>query len=412
MSSNKNNTLTPAQESDLNQWIDEQLRSVTVGQAGEYHFDNDQTSFNQEPMEYSSFAPTPGSEWEESFRHLSEFTHGSVDTGDDLHQDYAPNTMPLDAHGIHGLQVMNEEPRPQSYLQHEFHQGQGFQTPPHQTAPQLMHPYQQEPSQVGYFQPQFPQSDATQHQMAQLQPTHLIQHAHPSQPQVASRGQSNRARGSTTVAFPVSDRRVDQHAEKTPRRIRISTQLKPRNPPEERVVSKLKEHKREYQGFLNSRESAAFWGNVYLNLSRPENAKVTNPNNDDSFPKTNLDYQYRIREIFEAICDWSSPREWRAKMGPSAAKKWMEEVKAHQKEQNLPEIPEEDLIPPVEKMPPVEDQWKNVIHYDMSDFEIELLGSRILVSFHGLIAYSILTNLIEPSHIRTKGRELRPSVEQ
>lgn len=174
------------------------------------------------------------------------------------------------------------------------------------------------------------------------------------------------------------------------------------------MVAKLKEHKREYQGFLNSRESAAFWGNVYLNLSRPENAKVTNPNNDDSFPKSDLDYQYRIREVFEAICDWSSPREWRAKMGPAAAKKWMEEVKAHQKEQNLPEISEEYLIPPIEKMPPVEEQWRNVIHYDMSDFEIELLGSRILVSFHGLRAYSILTlNRTKPyAHKRARTSSL------
>jgi hypothetical protein len=178
------------------------------------------------------------------------------------------------------------------------------------------------------------------------------------------------------------------------------------------VLTKLKEHKREYQGFINSPGSAAYWGNVYLSLARPESGKITNQNSDDSFPKTNLDYQNRIREVFEAICDWSSPRGWRAKMGPAAAKKWMEEIKAHQKAENLPEIPEEDLIPPVGQMPPVEEQWRNVIHYDMSDFEIELLGSRILVGSRGLAAYSILTKLIEPSHAGTKGRELRPALEQ
>lgn len=380
MSSNQNNTLTPAQESDLDQWIDEQLRSVTVGQAGEYHFDNDQTSFDQEPMDNSSFAPTPGSGWEESFRYLSEFTNGSVDTGEDPHQDPTPNTLPLDTHGLHGLQVMNEGPRPQSYLQQDTHQGQGFQPPPHQAVPQPMHPYQQQPSQAGYFQPQLPQPDATQPQMSQFQS---------AQTQAARRLDMPCPRESD--AFPVPARRVNHPVERQPRRIRISSQLKARNPPEECVMNKLEEHKREYQGFLNSPGSAAYWGNVYLGLARPESAKVTNPNNDDSFPKSDLDYQYRIREVFEAICDWSSPREWRAKMGPAAAKKWMEEVKAHQKEQNLPEIPEEDLIPPIEKMPPVEEQWRNVIHYDMSDFEIELLGSRILVSFHGLSAYSILT---------------------
>ncbi|WZH41025.1 hypothetical protein QYS62_001967 [Fusarium acuminatum] len=363
MSSNQNNTLTPAQNADLDQWIDEQLRSV-VGQAGEYHFDNDQSSFTQEPMDNSSFAPTPGSEWEESFQRLSEFTNGSVDTGDDPHQDPTSNTLPLDTHG---LQVVNEEPRPQSYLQQEVHQSQVAQPPPHQAIPQLMHPYQQQPPQAGYFQPHVPQPGVTQPQMLQFQS---------AERQAARRLDMPCLRESD--AFPVPNRRDYHPVERQPKRIRISSQLKARDVPEQCVLTKLKEHKREYQGFINSPGSAAYWGNVYLSLARPESGKITNQNNDDSFPKTNLDYQNRIREVFEAICDWSNPRGWRAKMGPAAAKKWMEEIRAHQKAENLPEIPEEDLIPPVEQMPPVEEQWRNVIHYDMSDFEIELLGSRIL----------------------------------
>jgi hypothetical protein len=178
------------------------------------------------------------------------------------------------------------------------------------------------------------------------------------------------------------------------------------------VVARLKEHKREYQGYIDSPESAANWGNVFLSLSRPEGAKVTNPSNDLSFPKTPHDYQTRIRQIFEAICDWSSPREWRAKMGPSAAKKWTDEVKAQRKAHNLPEILEEDLVPPAELIPSVDEQWKNVIHYDLSDLEIELLSSKILVSPFNIIIRPVLTVLIERSHARAKGRELHSLVEQ
>jgi hypothetical protein len=395
-SNNHNNMLSAVPKSDFDKWIDEQLRNTGIEEAGEYHFDNEQISFNQEPMDNSPFAPTPGSGWEESFQHLSEFTHGTVDTGDDPHQESTPNTLALDTQS---LQAVNEEPLPQECLQQEVQQAHSAQPPSYQAAPQQTQPYQQQSSQTVYCQLQFPRPEVIQPQIAQFQP---------SQPQVAPRVHTTCSRGS--VAFPVPG--PDRQVERQPKRVRIPSQLKGRNPAQEWVVARLKEHKREYQGYINSPGTAAYWGGVFLSLSRPEGAKVTGPNNDVSFPKTHRDYQNRIRQIFEAICDWSSPREWRAKMGPSAAKKWTDEAKAQRKVHNLPEIPEEDLVPPAELIPSVDEQWKNVIHYNLSDFEIELLSSKILVSLLNMIIHPVLTVLIEPGHAGAKGRELHSLVEQ
>jgi len=86
--------------------------------------------------------------------------------------------------------------------------------------------------------------------------------------------------------------------------------------------------------------------------------------------------------MFEAICDWSSPREWRAKMGPAIAKKWTDEFIADRKAKGLSEdiskLTEKELAPPPERMPSIHDQWKNVIHQQLSDIEIELLCAKIL----------------------------------
>ncbi|KAM0202983.1 hypothetical protein ACHAPI_001153 [Fusarium lateritium] len=362
MSSDINNTISGTPSADLNRWIDEQMRNSGIVDARGYHIDNEQNFFNQESMGNSPFSPTPGSGWEESFQRLSEYTHGTGNAVEDSNQDSTPNTLALDTPN---LQVVNEEPYPQEYLQQEIPQLAATHAPSYQAVPQHMQPYQQLLSQTEYGQLQFPQPEIAQPQVAQSQP---------AQPQVATRIHVHCTRGLVTTQVS----RPDRHEEPQPRRIRIPSQLKGRGPAQEWVVDRLKEHKREYQGYVNSPEAATYWGSVFRSLSRPEGGKVTNHNNDMTFPKSHLDYQYRIRQIFEAICDWSSNRGWRAKMGPSAAKKWTEEVKAERKALNLPEISEEELVPPPELIPSVDEQWKNVIHYNLSDLEIELLSSQVL----------------------------------
>ncbi|CAG7563907.1 unnamed protein product [Fusarium equiseti] len=149
------------------------------------------------------------------------------------------------------------------------------------------------------------------------------------------------------------------------------------------LVPKLEQFTRQYQGYIPFRQGAQRVEAILLSISHPpETAVRTCIATDPTFPRSPQDDCVRIREMFEAICDWSSPREWRAKMGPAMAKKWTDEFIADRKAKGLSEdiskLTEKQLAPPPERMPPIYDQWKNVIHQQLSDIEIELLCAKIL----------------------------------
>ncbi|RBR05520.1 uncharacterized protein FIESC28_11331 [Fusarium coffeatum] len=149
------------------------------------------------------------------------------------------------------------------------------------------------------------------------------------------------------------------------------------------LVPKLEQFTRQYQGYIPCREGAHRLEAVFLSLATPPDAAVkTRIASDPTFPRSPQDDCARVREMFEAICDWSSPREWRAKMGPAMAKKWTDEFVTDRKAKGLSEdiskLTEKQLAPPPERMPPIYDQWKNVIHQQLSDIEIELLCAKIL----------------------------------
>ncbi|KAM0350230.1 hypothetical protein ACHAPU_003395 [Fusarium lateritium] len=359
MSSDYSQMLPALESPDFYKWLDEQHDNAVTE---EYRFDDEPGFLYQDSeMDHSSVAPTPGSGWDENFQQLSDFTAGSMDFAEEFKPDFASNTLTMAAQD---LQVANDEPQQQAYLQQEVHQVQSGQPPPYQVLSQQIQPCQTQHFQYQGYQLQIPQPEVTQPQPIQLQPI---------QSQLVPEIQTPRARQDSLAAHPVSDRN-----EKMPKKFRIPTQLKGRDPSQEWLISQLSNHSREYQGYLDTPDAAGYWGRVFFSLSRAEGGKVTHPNNDATFPKTHQEYRDRVRQIFEAICDWTSRREWRAKMGSSAAKKWTDKAKAYRKAHNLAEKPDEDLIPPAELIPSVEQQWKNVIHYHLSDIEIELLSSKIL----------------------------------
>ncbi|KAJ4020537.1 hypothetical protein NW766_002024 [Fusarium irregulare] len=149
------------------------------------------------------------------------------------------------------------------------------------------------------------------------------------------------------------------------------------------LVPKLEQFTRQYQGYIPCREGAHRLEAIFLSMSNPPDAATKSRiATDPTFPRSPQDDCARVREMFEAICDWSSPREWRAKMGPAMAKKWTDEFIADRKAKGLSEdiskLTEKQLAPPPERMPPIYDQWKNVIHQQLSDIEIELLCAKIL----------------------------------
>lgn len=84
-----------------------------------------------------------------------------------------------------------------------------------------------------------------------------------------------------------------------------------------------------------------------------------------------------------AIVDWSNPRGWRTKMGSKLAAQWVEEVMTYRKNVGLSVEPSDmldhQIEPPLDRMPPVNEQWKNVVHRQLSNIEIEILSSKILV---------------------------------
>ncbi|OBS20788.1 hypothetical protein FPOA_07129 [Fusarium poae] len=171
--------------------------------------------------------------------------------------------------------------------------------------------------------------------------------------------------------------------EQPPKKYRAPAKPTAQNPSQEWLVPKLDHFTRQYQGYINTPNMAKTVESVFLSLSRPPaNATTTRHANDPSFPRTMQDYRNCVKQMFEAICDWSSTREWRAKMGHPLATQWVEKVKRNRRNLGLStaasDLTDEDLAPPASEMPPVDEQWKNVIHRRLSDIEIELLCAKIL----------------------------------
>ncbi|CEI68390.1 unnamed protein product [Fusarium venenatum] len=167
------------------------------------------------------------------------------------------------------------------------------------------------------------------------------------------------------------------------KKYRVPPKPTAQNQNQEWLVSKLGHFTRQYQGYINTPTMAKGIEGVFLSLSHPPaNATTTRQTIDPSFPRSMQDYRNCVKQMFDAICDWSSTREWRAKMGHPLATQWVEKVKKDRRNLGLSiqasDLTDEDLVPPASAMPSVDEQWKNVIHRRLSDIEIELLCAKIL----------------------------------
>ncbi|CAM1511835.1 Fc.00g093480.m01.CDS01 [Cosmosporella sp. VM-42] len=184
----------------------------------------------------------------------------------------------------------------------------------------------------------------------------------------------------TSESSPSSNLVVKKHKGKDIDQLKKCTTLS--SPDRDILLHQLEQRTYEYQGYIQSHPQASFILNAYENLSSQDERFVSNPETDRTFPQNTEDYKTRIRELFEAICDWSNRREWRARMGPRLVKAWIAEVTALRKTQgleiNTSNVEDDLLVPPANRMPPIDEQWMNVVHRKMSDIEIELLCSQIL----------------------------------
>ncbi|KAF4469449.1 hypothetical protein FALBO_3641 [Fusarium albosuccineum] len=183
-----------------------------------------------------------------------------------------------------------------------------------------------------------------------------------------------------TVPLPMIQE-IKQDEEKPPRKHRLQVPPVTGTVDPNDLPTLLNIHTFQYQGHITSQTDAVFLRARYDALSR-QTLHTSNPGNDGTFPITPWNYRARIQEMFEAICDWSSRREWRAKMGQKRVKDWVAEVTQHRRQlglgADLSKVCDDEIVPPVDRMPPLAEQWKNVIHRVMSDVEIELLCAQIL----------------------------------
>ncbi|KAF4345400.1 hypothetical protein FBEOM_702 [Fusarium beomiforme] len=264
------------------------------------------------------------------------------------------------------------------YNQPEPFQIQGYPPFYHQPAlqqmqnllPQQVHSH----SRARDTQPQYPQqqiiySVCEQLQQCQPQPQ-LVAHSPPeiNQPYIpVSRASSQK------VSTPSE-----------PKCHRIPTHITAHTQAQEWLLPKLNHFTYQYQGHIKTQAEAHAINRVFLSLSHHEVNNITQPDFDLTFPQTNETYRARLKEIFDAIVDWSGTRGWRTKMGPRLAAQWVEEVKACRKQAGLSVEPQDmldhQIEPPSNRMPSFEEQWKNVVHRKMSDIEIEILSSKILDS--------------------------------
>ncbi|KAF4953482.1 hypothetical protein FSARC_12373 [Fusarium sarcochroum] len=290
----------------------------------------------------SPSAKTTGSvDWsDDGFQQLNDFIKADDDFVEDLQQASASTALTPAARV---LRVASVEPRQVEFNQPAPYQPAFHQPVPHQPAPNQPMLHQQAPIQPAAVQPE-------------------------PQPQLQ-----------LPISLPAVQG-VRPDADRPPKKYR--PQPIARNRIQQWLVPKLKETTFQYQGYIDSEDAAMFLRRAFSSLSSPNGAHVTNPANDMTFPSGRVAYSNSIRQIFEAICDWSSPREWRAKMGHKLVKEWIAEVNLHRRlhglTTDLSSVSDDDIAPPPHRMPPVEEQWKNVIHQRLSDVEIEILCSQIL----------------------------------
>lgn len=145
---------------------------------------------------------------------------------------------------------------------------------------------------------------------------------------------------------------------------------------------------RVFQELFKSKHHADKSLETIIELHRKPVSDCSFPADDESFPKTDEEYRQRVRQVFDAICDWSHILEWRTVLPKGQENRISAEFSQDRPERRQGESmddPLADFMPTeaelVKILPPVEDQQRRVLRQIPNDQTIEWISWGIVVFF-------------------------------
>ena len=151
-----------------------------------------------------------------------------------------------------------------------------------------------------------------------------------------------------------------------------------------------------FQGYFPNSESANEELTVMLSLyDRPVSA-CTFPETDKTFPTTPEEQVLLVRQIFDAIMDWSDYKEWTQAVDLKTRESFIQEIMEKRIKDGMDLTDVEDV--PLSRLdirreelqailPPLETQQKKVLSRDLNDQTAEFLSWSLMVSTFCVLQY-------------------------
>lgn len=143
---------------------------------------------------------------------------------------------------------------------------------------------------------------------------------------------------------------------------------------------------RTFQGLFNNEAAVKQRLEAMLRQHRKETSGCTSPDNDSTFPKSDDEYQEKVRRVFDAICDWSYILEWRAVLPKNEEGDIITrliQARPDAQQHIVTETLLENFTPTKEELasilPPVETQQQKVLRQIPDDETIEMISWGIVV---------------------------------
>ncbi|KIE02400.1 hypothetical protein MAJ_01434, partial [Metarhizium majus ARSEF 297] len=142
---------------------------------------------------------------------------------------------------------------------------------------------------------------------------------------------------------------------------------------------------RVFQELFENKHHADKSLETIMELHRKQVSDCSFPADDESFPKTDEEYRQRVRQVFDAICDWSYILEWRTVLAKGEENRISAEFSQDRPErrqgESMDDLPA-DFMPTeaelVKMLPPVEDQQRRVLRQIPNDQTIEWISWGIV----------------------------------
>lgn len=141
-----------------------------------------------------------------------------------------------------------------------------------------------------------------------------------------------------------------------------------------------------YKGYFHSVDVARKKLQRLLELYRKPRESCSFPFSDDTFPISDDDKMIYIRNLFDAINDWSHFREWPQALKTEERNRIMDNMRRKQagSDDAGTDISLDDMRPSQEELesilPPLQDQQKKILGRLLSDQTIEWLCWELIVS--------------------------------